>query len=88
MAKARFYRQHTPQPAIDQLRPLSFHSDAADLLVSAVHVFPADGAGIAVSFLLGCGSVNILLPPELAAQVGAGLTKLSRTLSRAGDGAD
>jgi hypothetical protein len=83
MAKARLYRRHTPQPSIAQLRPLSFYADAADLLVSAVHVFrDDDGHGIAVSFLLGCGSVNVLLPPELAAQVGEGLSKLSRTLSR------
>jgi hypothetical protein len=69
MAKARLHRRYTPQlEQLDQLRPLSFYADRAELQVNALHVFPDDdGHGIAISFLTAHGSVNVLLPPELAA---------------------
>jgi hypothetical protein len=89
MPRARLYRRQAEVvPQLDQLRPLAFYADTHDLLVSAVHVFPDDyGHGIAVSFLTASGSVNVLLPPELASQLGGGLSKLSK-LSRAQEGAD
>jgi hypothetical protein len=79
MPRARLYRRQAEvQPQLDQVRPLTFYTDTADLLVNAVHLFVADeGHGIAVSFLTAHGSVNVLLPPELAAQLGAGLSKLA-----------
>jgi hypothetical protein len=66
-----------PDP-IAGVRPMVFHADADDLHVASVHVFESDG-GVALSFITNIGSVNVLLPPQLAHELGHGLLRLTAT---------
>jgi hypothetical protein len=72
-------QQHVRQQHIDALRGMTFASDDGHLWVDTVNLFTPDAGGIALSLQTRDGTVNLLLPPSLAAQVGAGLSKLSRS---------
>ena len=61
---------------IDNLRPLTFQAAAdLDLDVESVHLFPEQN-GIALGFTTGRGSINVLLPRQLASDLGDGLSWL------------
>jgi hypothetical protein len=62
---------------IDRLRPLTY--DAAgksDLDIVHVHLFP-EGARISLSLVTNTGTATFLMPPQLARELGDGLTWLS-----------
>jgi hypothetical protein len=75
-------RQHQPPDQVASLRPLTFSdaSAAAELLASTIHVFATDDAMIGLSFVTAAGTVNLTLPPRLAAQVADGIQKLNQAL--------
>jgi hypothetical protein len=77
MEQATLRRRWRTRPdPIDGVRPLVFHADADDLHVASVHVFDSDG-GVALSFITSIGAVNVLLPPQLAHDLGHGLLRLT-----------
>jgi hypothetical protein len=65
---------------IDSLRPLPFRSDATDLDVSTLHVFPEADA-IVLSFVTTQRTVNLKVPPRLARRLGDGVRRLTWRLS-------
>ncbi len=65
------------QDVIDSFRPLTFQADRPDFDVSIVHVFP-ERDGIVLSLRTGCGTINVVLPPKLAHELGDGLVWLAQ----------
>ena len=77
MDHVRLRRQlHRQRQHLAELQPLQFQSDRADIDVSVVHVFDTDSGDIVLSFVTATGSITVTLPPGLAAEMAAGVTKL------------
>ena len=72
--RRRRVRYPQRQAVIDSMQGLSFQSDEHELLVNTVHVFAAP-PNIAVSFAVAAGSINVVLPPKLADQLGEALRR-------------
>ena len=69
--RIRYPQRHA---VIDTMKGMSFESDDHDLLVNTVHVFSSP-PNIAVSFAVAAGSINVVLPPRLADQLGEALRR-------------
>ena len=63
---------------IAEMRPLSFHTCTADLDVHTVSIFDDYDGTIAIALVTGTGTTTLRLPPSLAADMAAGVTKLIR----------
>jgi hypothetical protein len=71
LRRHKYPSRSIPGP-IDRLSPLSFRSDASDLAVEHVLVFPERG-NVVLSLVTGAGTATFLMPPSLASEVGEGL---------------
>jgi len=72
----RRWRRRPDPDQLNGIRPLVFYADANELDVDHVHVFPSKDS-IAVCFFTALGSVNVLLPLQLAREIGTGLLQLT-----------
>ena len=59
------------QRYIATMKPLQFRADATDISVHTVHVFGDWDGSIAQALMTGGGTVNVVLPENLAADMAA-----------------
>jgi hypothetical protein len=70
------------QQHITEMSPLTFQSDSAEIDVGTVHVFDDYDGSIAIALVTGTGTTTLRLPPDLASDLAAGVTKLIRQRSQ------
>jgi hypothetical protein len=64
------------QRVVASLRAIDLHDGRGDFTISHVNIFP-DGDCIALCVTTPAGTVNLLLPHDLACKLGDGLVKLT-----------